>query len=154
LKMMLSDTLSYLPDDVLVKVDRASMAVGLEMRAPLLDHRVFEFAWRLPLSMKIRGSTGKWLLRQLLYRYVPRALVERPKMGFAVPLGSWLRGELRSWAEELLAPQGLQRDGFFNAGAVQSLWRQHLAGRRHAQTALWRVLMFQQWLAAQLPGTA
>jgi asparagine synthase (glutamine-hydrolysing) len=148
LKMMLSDALSYLPDDVLVKVDRASMAVALEMRAPFLDHRVFEFAWALPLAMKIRGSTGKWLLRQLLYRHVPRALVERPKMGFAVPLAGWLRGALRPWAEELLSPARLQREGFFQAAAVQTLWRQQLAGRRRAERTLWRVLMFQQWLAA------
>jgi asparagine synthase (glutamine-hydrolysing) len=149
LKMMLSDAVSYLPDDVLVKVDRASMAVALEMRVPMLDHRVFEYAWRLPLHMKVRGATGKWVLRQLLYRYVPKALVERPKMGFAVPLNSWLRGKLRAWAHELLSESRLRREGYFSARGVQEIWAEQLAGKRRWDSALWRLLMFQSWLAME-----
>jgi asparagine synthase (glutamine-hydrolysing) len=149
LKMMLSDTVSYLPDDILVKVDRASMAVALEMRVPMLDHRVFEYAWRLPLHLKVRGGTGKWVLRQLLYRHVPKSLVERPKMGFAVPLRTWLRGKLRGWADELLAESRLEGEGFFSAPAVRRMWTEQLAGKRRWEEPLWRILMFQQWLAAQ-----
>ncbi len=149
LRMMLSDAVAYLPDDVLVKVDRASMAVALEMRVPLLDHRVFEYAWRVPLAMKLRGGSGKWLLRRLLERYVPRSLIERPKMGFAVPLSAWLRGPLRRWAEELLEAGRLRREGFFSAPAVQELWSEHVGGRRRNEFALWRILMFESWLAME-----
>jgi asparagine synthase (glutamine-hydrolysing) len=146
---MLLDLVSYLPDDILVKVDRAAMAVSLETRVPFLDHRVIEFAWQLPLSMKIHDGQGKWLLRQLLYQYVPAALVERPKTGFGVPLDSWLRGPLKAWAGDLLEPARLQREGYLQAEAVTRVWHEHLSGRRNRQHALWNVLMFESWLAAQ-----
>jgi asparagine synthase (glutamine-hydrolysing) len=144
--MSLRDQLTYLPDDILVKVDRAAMSVGLETRAPLLDHRVVEFAWRTQMHQKMRHGQGKWLLRQLLHRYVPPGLVERPKQGFGVPLGRWLRGPLRSWAHELLDPAQLRRDGFFDADEVSRCWRQHLGGVRNWQTQIWNILMFQAWL--------
>jgi len=147
-RMMLADALGYLPDDILVKVDRATMAVGLESRMPLLDHRVFEYVWRLPLRMKLREGRGKWLLRQLLYRHVPRELVDRPKMGFAVPLAEWLRGPFRPWAEELLRRPDLEHLGL-DPHAIRRLWMEHLAGRRHWQYQLWNVLMFRAWAAEQ-----
>ena len=147
-QMMYLDTMTYLPDDILAKVDRASMACSLESRAPFLDHRVVEFAWTLPLHMKIRGTTGKWLLRQVLYRHVPQEIIERPKMGFGIPVGGWLRGPLREWAESLLDERRLRDEGFLNVRAVRQAWTEHLTGRYDRQLLLWAVLMFQAWLEA------
>lgn len=148
-ELMLHDLTIYLPDNILAKVDRASMGVSLESRAPLLDHRVVEFAWRVPLAMKVRDGKGKWLLRQVLYRHVPRELVERPKMGFCVPVGEWLRGPLHDWAAEHLAEDRLQRQGLLDSRPVRRKWEEHVRGGRNWQHHLWRVLMFQVWLDAQ-----
>ena len=145
-RMMYLDQVGYLPDDILVKVDRAAMAVSLETRIPFLDHRVFEFAATLPLSMKIRDNEGKWLLRQLLYRHVPKALVERPKMGFGVPIDDWLRGPLKDWAEALIEPQRLKKEGYFHPRLIQEKWLRHQSGRHNESHRLWSVLMFQAWL--------
>jgi asparagine synthase (glutamine-hydrolysing) len=144
--MMKLDAVTYLPDDILVKIDRAAMACGLETRVPLIDHHVYEFAWRLPLHYKMRGSVNKWLLRQVLYRHVPAALVDRPKQGFGVPLGAWLRGPLREWAEPLLDESRLRGEGLLDAGPVLRKWREHLAGKRDWSSHLWSVLMLQAWL--------
>jgi asparagine synthase (glutamine-hydrolysing) len=144
--MMFLDTVTYLPDDILVKLDRAAMAVSMEGRVPLLDHRVVEFAARLPLSMKLHNGGGKWILRQILHQYVPQELIDRPKKGFSLPIAEWLRGSLREWAEELLGESRLRHDGYFHPKVVRKIWEDHLSGQRDFRHHVWAVLMFQAWL--------
>jgi asparagine synthase (glutamine-hydrolysing) len=145
--MAMRDLQMYLPDDILTKVDRASMAVSLEARVPLIDHRVVEFAARTPMSAKVRGGQGKWLLRQVLYRHVPQEIVDRPKMGFGVPVEQWMRGELREWCEDLLSPETIRRQGYVDASMVGRMWHEYLDGETNWNYYLWDVLMLQAWLA-------
>lgn len=147
--MMACDFISYLPGDILVKVDRASMANSLETRAPFLDHRLVELAWELPIEFKFRNGHTKAPLREILTRYIPKNLIDRPKMGFSIPIGEWLRGELRDWAEEFLSRERLSREGYFNPDPIRSIWLEHLSGRYNHEKKLWNILMFQSWLAKQ-----
>jgi asparagine synthase (glutamine-hydrolysing) len=153
-RMMYCDAVSYLPGDILCKVDRASMAVSLETRVPFLDHRVAALAAQIPIHLKVRGVHGKHILRELLFREVPRELFDRPKAGFAVPVGEWIKGELRPWAEDLLDPGRMAGEGWFDASIVQRRWRDHIDGRRDSTAALWAILMFQAWLREQQTATA
>jgi len=143
---MLYDIQTYLPDDNLHKLDRAGMAVSLESRVPLLDHRVVEFALQLPTKFKIRDGQSKWILRQVLYKHVPKELMDRPKMGFSVPINTWLRGPMRDWAESLLSPASIKQDGFLSSEIASRYWKEHLSGSRNYGNKLWNILMFQAWL--------
>ena len=148
-KMMYYDSITYLPDDILCKVDRAAMATSLETRVPFLDHRVAELAWRLPSHMKIKKNQTKWILRSILYKYVPKNLIERPKAGFGVPVGDWLRGPLREWAEDLLSKDRLAEEGNLKPDLIHRIWQEHLSGNYDWTPRLWSILMFQSWLENQ-----
>jgi asparagine synthase (glutamine-hydrolysing) len=147
--MMAMDAQTYMTDDILVKVDRAAMANSLETRVPMLDHRIVELAWKMPLEYKIRHGEGKWLLKQVLFRHVPCQLIERPKMGFSLPLHDWLRGSLRDWAEALLDEKLLLQQGYFYPAPIRMMWTEHLSGKYNHQDQLWNILMFQAWLETQ-----
>ena len=140
----------YLPNDILTKVDRAAMSVSLETRIPFLNHQIAELAWRLPMNMKVRDGKGKWILRQVLYKYVPPGLMERPKSGFGIPVGDWLRGALRDWAEDLLDSYRIQKEGYLNHKVIHEIWQQHQSKRYDHSDKLWSVLMFQSWLDKQI----
>lgn len=148
-QMMIFDTISYLPGDILTKMDRAAMSVSLETRIPFLDHNIYEFAWRLNDKYKIRNNVGKWILRQTLYGYVPQNLVDRPKMGFSVPIGDWIRGPLKVWAEDLLQDSNIKEQGYYNSNFVKKIWDEHKSGKKNWDYQLWNILMFQQWLNSQ-----
>ena len=145
-KMMVLDLATYLPNDILVKIDRAAMASSLETRVPFLDHKLIEYVWKIPHSLKYRNNQGKWILRQILNKYVPKKLTERPKMGFGVPIDTWLRGPLKDWAENLLDEKRLQQDGYLNSKIIRLKWKEHILGKKNWQSDLWDILMFQAWI--------